>query len=272
MPDKEKEIAGLPIGGVFVILALLLGYFIIPDQPFKTSRQPTQDAEKSEVIKRATIEARLWEDPFGAVQRSQSYAKKGNPACGLPVLARRIAKMLPQNQSQYVVVLGVMVFGGEYEENAEMRRRYRYAVISALAEAGYYPDDAERLAYVDFRKPGSEQTAAEPEPVDVMPYEFFSLDAPVPPGNPAVPHVLVLWLNEDHFHSHPFQNLSSLISDIRQSLEEMTKARPPEGGLHFKLLGPAGSTTLKAMIRERPDPGTPNPDKPEPKSKNSLSR
>ena len=66
MPDKEKEGAGFPIGGAFVILAVLLGYLIIPDQPFKTSRQATQDAAKSEVMKRTHVDARLWEDPFCA--------------------------------------------------------------------------------------------------------------------------------------------------------------------------------------------------------------
>ena len=252
MPDKEKEGAGLPMGGVFVIITLLLSYFIISDQPFKTSRQPTQDAEKSEVIKRTTIEARLWEDPFAAILRSKEYQNAGGDEYKLSSLVDRIAKKIPKTPND-LLILGVMVFGGEYEENVEMRRRHRYAVISALAEAGYYPEDAERLAYVDFRKPGSKRTVAEPETVEVMPYEFFSLDTSVPSEKPAVPHVLVLWLNEDRFHSHPFKNLNSLISDLWESLPQKKIDSSTEVGPHFKLLGPAGSTTLKAMIRENSD-------------------
>jgi hypothetical protein len=108
-----------------------------------------------------------------------------------------------------------MVFGGKNAENAEMRRRSRYAVLTARAEDGYYPDDAERLAYVDFRKLESEQADAEPEPVEVMPYESFSLDASVPPESAAARHVFVLWLNDDCFHSYPFMRLERLIAGIR---------------------------------------------------------
>jgi hypothetical protein len=66
MPDKEKEGAGFPISGAFVILAVLLGDLIIPDQPFKTSRQAAQDEAKSQVLKSTHVEARLWENPFMA--------------------------------------------------------------------------------------------------------------------------------------------------------------------------------------------------------------
>jgi hypothetical protein len=252
MPDREKEAAGFPFGGAVVILAILFGYLIIPDQPFKTSRQEMPEAPKSEALKSTAVAARLWEDPFAAVQRSPSYAQKGAPGCIPANLAARIAEKLPQSQGRHLLVLGVMVFGGEYAENAEARRRNRYALISALAEDGYHPADAEQLAYVDFRKPESERQPpeAEPMPVEVMPYEFFSLDAAVPQGNAAAPHVLVLWLTEDRFPPHPFRNLRRLISGIRHSVHGEIKRPPSPGELRFKLLGPAGSTTLKAMVRE----------------------
>ena len=252
MPDKEKEVAGLPMGGVFVILALLLSYFIITDQPFKTSRQLMPDEAKGPVHERPPVKARLWEDPFSAVQRSQSYAQKGAPECGLPVLARRIAEKLAKNSSQHLLVLGVMVFGGEHAENVEMRRRSRYAVLSALAEDGYYPDDAERLSYVDFRKPISEQSDAVSEPVDIMPYESFSPEASGPPDSTAAPNVFVLWLKDDCFRSYPFLRLKHLIAYIRKSVVSERKGRQLLGEIKFKLLGPAGSTTLKAMIHEKP--------------------
>ena len=44
-----------------------------------------------------------------------------------------------------------MVFGGEYAENVEMRRRSRYAVLSALAEEGFSPDRPDQLEYLDLR-------------------------------------------------------------------------------------------------------------------------
>lgn len=254
MPDKEKEIAGIPIGGVFVILALLLGYFAIPDQPFKTSRQSIPDAAQIQAPKSSHVEARLWEDPFAAVMRSKGYAVSGAEEYRLPRLAGRLAEKILNAPDRELVVLGVTVFGGEYAESSEMRRRGRYAVLSALAEQGYYPDLPDQLDYVDFRDPEADEIRV--KPLAIMPYEGFSWDPSLPRKASAAPNVFVLWLNEDHLYPKPLMKLGSLVSGIKAAVDREREERFFPDKIKFKFLGPAGSTTLKAMIDENAVSGT----------------
>ncbi len=51
--------------------------------------------------------------------------------------------------SKNIMVLQVMLSGGPYVEDAETRRRSRYAVLSALGVAGYVPWDAEHIGYFE---------------------------------------------------------------------------------------------------------------------------
>ncbi len=235
MPDKEA--AGLPFGGVFVILALLLGYLVIPDQPFKTSRQAVQDAAKSQALKSTYVEARLWEDPFAPVLRSKSFATPRADGCRLSNLSRRIAEKAAKSSDGQIVALGVMVFGGEYAENVEMRRRSRYAVLSALAEEGFSPDRPDQLEYLDLRRDGL-WPRSEANSLPVIPYEFFSGPQPV----------VVLWLNEDLLGEHPLKNLGSLADCLRGAVSNISE--PGHSWRSIKILGPAGSTTLQTMIAE----------------------
>jgi hypothetical protein len=241
MPDKEA--AGLPLGGVFVILALLLGYLVIPDQPFKTSRQAVQDAVKNQGLKSTHVEARLWEDPFAPVLRSKSYATERADECRHSNLTMRIAEKTAKNSDGQIVVLGVMVFGGEYAENVEMRRRSRYAVLSALAEEGFSPDRPDQLEYLDLRGSGR-WLQSEANSLAVISYEFFSGPQPV----------VVLWLNEDLLGATPLKNFGVLAACLRGAVSNI-----PEAGhscLPIKILGPAGSTTLQTMIAESNLPDT----------------
>jgi len=239
MPDKEKEGAGFPISGAFVILAVLLGYLIIPDQPFKTSRQAAQDAAKSQALKSTHVEARLWEDPFAPVLRSKSYKTEKTDGFRLSNLTSRITEKTAKNLDGQIVVLGVMVFGGEYAENVEMRRRSRYAVLSALAEEGFSPDRPDQLEYLDLRGGDLWQTS-EANSLRVIPYEFFSGPQPV----------VILWLNEDLLGANPLKNLEVLAAHLRGAVSEKSELVHSSRRMQLKILGPAGSTTLHAMIAE----------------------
>jgi hypothetical protein len=248
MPDKEKEGAGFPTGGVFVILAILLGYFIVPDQPFKTSRQSIPDKAKSQVQESASVEARLWEDPFEAAKRSKD--SQDPTADGIdPILEGRIADKIIKIQGEELVILGVMVLGGEYADISEMRRRSRYALLSGLAEQGYYPDFSDQLKFIRVPISGSGPTKSKLSAV--IPYESYSPDPSISKRTSPAPHVLVLWLNQDRLHPHPLRELENLISKIKNEIrqKENTKGLSP-CKIKFKLLGPADSTTLKAIIDE----------------------
>jgi hypothetical protein len=248
MPDKEKEGAGFSAGGAFVILTLLLGFFIVPDQPFKTSRQPIPDKAKSAIQESPSAEARLWEDPFEAVKRSKDY--QSPPADGQnAILDHRIAEIILDTAHKGITVLSVMVPGGPYAESSEARRRSRFAVLSGLAEQDYYPEASDQLRFLWF--PAREPKPPSIAPRAVIPYEFYSPGPSASKNASPAPHVLVLWLNQDRLNPRPLMELGNLISGIKEEIRQQKK----EKGLlpfniKFKLLGPADSTTLKAMVDE----------------------
>lgn len=82
---------------------------------------------------RQDVEARLWQDPFSAlslVAGAASRAAIEDRGHHLETLSKsiRYAKSLGRN----VTFLAVMLPGGPYSEDSESRRRFRYAVVSAL--------------------------------------------------------------------------------------------------------------------------------------------
>jgi hypothetical protein len=87
------------------------------------------------------------------------------------------------NKSVKVKILAVMVPGGPYAEDREMRLRSRYATISALLAQGYVPEDADHIGFVHFakfcKKTINKTGQTQKETLDicnlpaVMPYEWF---------------------------------------------------------------------------------------------------
>jgi hypothetical protein len=229
MPDKEKQGAEFPLGGVFVVLALIFGWFIIPDQPYKSSRQ-IQDVAKPNPPVRSLAEARLWEDPFSVRER----VPVNKPMAEVSDLGRRIRNRIGQTSTDEILVLSVMVAGGGYPENVEARRRSRHAVLSALAERGYFPRNPDQLDFFKYSF-GSNDV--------LIPYESFSLGAftPVLAKNS---HIFVLWLDENSLRHNPFWRMGELIVKIKKSCGTSSER------IKFDFLGPANSDTLKSMLIE----------------------
>jgi len=231
MEQEQKGISGIPISGALVIVALILGLITIPQLPYTPSRpknvEPIKIAQPE-----VKVRARLWQDPFAAVMRDEDYSKtkpKNNKISNL-------IDQIDHEDKGHTVVLGVMVFGGPYAEDAESRTRYRYAVLSALGELGYVPKDSEHIGYlknVSFNNKNNESWNLE-----LLPYEWFESDFPSP-GK-----ILVLWLNDASFYGSPLKRLSNLADALNP------KTRNNEPALKLKILGPAGSTNLRSIVEE----------------------
>ena len=88
------------------------------------------------------LEARLWEDPF---KRADPGRQQGR----VPIETNfnSLVEQIRQRSesTNHVLVLPVMISGGEYSEDQESRIRSRFAIVSALSRSGYAPDDAEHL-------------------------------------------------------------------------------------------------------------------------------
>jgi len=129
------------------------------------------------------VQARLWQDPFGAASRQIDTQKKkigeleislqapisgANPTSALMLqtamvngkpstdsdrhalkkLVENIKKEAAEDEQNKITVLAAMVSAGPYAKQTETRLRTRYAILSALGAEKYYPKDAEHIGYV----------------------------------------------------------------------------------------------------------------------------
>jgi len=245
MDNQQRQGPGLPISGGAVVIALILGSVFVQQPAFKGSRPKVSGHGVSTSAGLEDVQARLWEDPFAAVRRHRIE----NPE-NAPKTIESLAKQIVKKDTKEVTVLGVMVFGGPYAKDAERRIRSRYATLSALAALDYVPDNAECLGYIKIDR-NNDATKCLPEdetkclPEDetkclpeIVPYEWFVLGSKSEHNR----KILVLWLDDDAFYPTPLAK----IGELKRRLQN--KSKGPK--FTFQILGPAGSTNLRAMLDE----------------------
>jgi hypothetical protein len=135
----------LMVISTLLVLFAALGVIVYNKVPFKELRPVSEINELSEQVR-----ARLWQDPFSVVfdyvQQAKRETEKGPAFKGsfltnhremqfietggkTGVLCETIKKRLDEGK---ITFLGVMVFGGPYADDTELRIRRRYAVLSGL--------------------------------------------------------------------------------------------------------------------------------------------
>jgi hypothetical protein len=226
--DKAGDWFGNPLPIVMVVL--LAAGVVIKTDPLKSARPTDPDRVTFQSTSLQNVEARLWQDPFSAVEKykkslSQAVSRSENtsPTPATPDGLREAIK----DRGSNVTVLVVSLFGASYAEEAESRRRSRFAVISALDFHDYHPVDGDAIGYF---------YATTPYDGDV-PYEWFVKD------NTSRP-VLVLWLKDEKLTEKPLTTLHNLIS-------KLTPPQPYKNNLNLKWIGPAGSGALSHLVDER---------------------
>jgi len=238
MSREDKSLSGLPVSGSIVAIALLLGLGFVSQISFHPSRPKQSLHVKEAALEGENIQARLWQDPFEAIARHEKAYPETKVCQGQQIDA--FAQQIVNKGAKEIVVLGVMVFGGPYAEEAETRTRYRYAALSALGRLKYVPEDELHL--------GSLKDPLEPVGgPKVIPYEWFERTSEDEPDAPK--KILVLWLNDDNFFPEPLMRLGQLMHILEEAVCQKSSAsnRPQ---LILKVLGPAGSRNLKAMFDE----------------------
>ena len=212
MGNDEKSISGIPISGALAIVALILGLLVIPQEPFKASRPNTPEEIRSALHEGEDVQSRLWQDPFSAVMTHKRNLAPGLYGHSITDLANQIIS----KNGKKIVVLGVMAGSGPYAENIEDRIKYRYAVLSALSEEGYVPEDSEHIGYLEnlsfnLYKPVKRLKGSVLETfykaIDVEPNEF-QLMAFMPQlwfrlKEHISPQVLFFWINDGRFYGKP---------------------------------------------------------------------
>jgi hypothetical protein len=262
--DGGKSSLGNPLPLLMVVL-LAAGVFV-KNVPLQSAR-PT-DPERARFVPLGVqdVEARLWQDPFAAVDKAEERAASAGGASPerrdrldqrhSPDAVRATIETLRPNR--HVTILAVSVFGGSYAQAAENRRRTRFAVISALGFHDYRPANAEAIGY--FRVALPEPRALAPAsaggdrcPLQLtVPYEWFE-------QRRRASDVLVLWLNEDKLTASPIEKLRTLFARLTSAGATACGEGPlpaVEGkGLSLRLVGPAGSAMLAELVHDRATAG-----------------
>lgn len=183
------------------------------------------------------VESRLWQDPFEAFESATNQAD--SPDNGSPVASGQTNNLSCQDlirqeisersSNGQVVILGVLLQGGSYAEDKEIRLRTRYAVELALLTEELRPEDRTHI----FTNMTSLDLGALNIPSRYA-YEWFK---DLKSSSPH--HVCVMWLDEDDFGNEPVLLLGSLFKNILPA-NDLSK-------VSFCLVGPRASDTLRAL-------------------------
>ena len=227
-------------GGLFanplpiLLVALLAAGVLIKHEELKSARPNDSERVKFAPDGQQDVEARLWQDPFAAVEKHDGRSKAETH---LPEQVRNRINEIVRTGGQ-VKIIGVSLFGGSYSEAAESRRRTRFAVLSALGFHEYSPSNSDAIGYFRIKLPHRGNPIAWPDPGtagldfnligpsgSTMLLQLVRGPSKSQPADMRIPYewfqkresrsnVLVLWLNEDKLTTGPRTKLGSLITQL----------------------------------------------------------
>jgi len=247
---NERSLGGLPVTGWLAIVLAMVGVLVWKQAPLDPRRSPEAPVPEARMQALQDVNARLWEDPFGAVMRVRRVPPTGMPpdAGGIRSLESVCGQLLAESRGGefHLQVLAAMVSNAPYSDGEERRRRTRYAVQSALSVGHFVPENPDHLGYFNWRG------------LTDIPFEMFRRKNT---GRDRF-LVLVLWL-EDEAVTWTDGDRSGTQAGERQPVRQLALLRDAvrthcvrdgdrNGGerFGFAVLGPAGSHTLREMTRE----------------------
>jgi hypothetical protein len=285
---SDKEGSALPASGLALVLALLVGAVAVRDLSLEQYRPGRSDKSTERLLELQDAQARLWQDPFHAVQQHQDELQKAlkeqrrpdkviddhRKRHGFAFLQQKLALARTTDD---VLVLGVTVPGGPYADEAERRQRSRYAVLAGLNTLGFAPDDGEHVGYVAVgceAPPDKCDTRLLP---DFVPFEWLTR-LPNHPSNAPEKKVVVLWLTEQPMAAKPIASIKTLAarlgvsadtprvrirmlspfsSDALQKLSIEAAAEPAATGRQIEIYSPSATASAEALKQSESDPSIP---------------
>jgi len=249
-----------------VTLALAVAAMVFTKNPLQSSRPSGTGTGLHQTTGELQVPARLWEDPFAAVDRVSEAIKPlsihvaidgktvelGTVAMspqspritGLDTLHKRIQEM--DTHGERILALVVMTQDGSSVEAVENRIRDRYAVGAALEVGCFAPEKDEWLSYFTWNYHLPSQHPAKESKLlpQFTPYEWYSRS---PIGSchgstepfDAIRHVLVLWVKAQEDEGTTLTRIDTLLYWVK-----------PSGVLATKLVGPRSSADFRAILKE----------------------
>jgi hypothetical protein len=212
-PEKRELLKStLPL----LAIVLMASGIVVKTVPLESKRPADPEHAKFSHAGLQDVEARLWEDPFGAMHHIKGSTPDGRCVEALddgahyPYALSNLIMFVSRRAA--ITVLPVLLQGGPYFENGESRRRARYAVVTALLNAGWVPSDEDKMGYVWTFENCVEAPWARRVP-ELLPYEWFEAS----PGQPSPESdagrrqwLLVLWVDEDAVSRAPLRGIERL--------------------------------------------------------------
>ena len=246
---------GLSLVTLLVAGVALASYLLF--EPLPQSGRPTAPDGPSHINAHSQdIPARLWQDPFDVIFRHRATPSDSG-LVSIPTSIYSIPASLEKKCSRFdflladvdarsrqeaVLVVPVIVSGGNYPEVEENRRRVRYAVVSGLIRSGYSPEQAGHIGYViDPNRNTSRDENRHPRHrrQQVYPYEWYQQ---LGDDGVATKSLLVVWINEDLLGSTPI----ATFADWQNRLSASVAGASPV----MRIIGTFGSGTLTSIATE----------------------
>ena len=200
MAQDDKSSGGnLPVAGIVALVLFASGLWV-QHQPLQSDRPGVELKQQKERTIHQDVEARLWQDPLEAVKRAETADAK---AAGQDAeeaerrLPATFLRWISESKGKHRLIMPVLVFGGPYAEDAEQRRRTRYAVLSGLREAYFEPDTSRSIGYI--RLPGQKL---------LIPFEKWEKNKS---ARTHWEEVYVLWIAEESLGRQPVARLGQLL-------------------------------------------------------------
>ncbi|QRY78769.1 hypothetical protein JVX91_24855 [Pseudomonas sp. PDNC002] len=206
------------------------------------------------------IEARLWQDPFDALERYRKKLKDLHPASASKAADDLCLADLPENASGEIPeIMVAVVEGGAYADEVELRRRIRYAVLAGFKNTHMVPADEQHVRCLSI-----EESVGDDHPLEI-PFETLIADRLDPPRSmDQVPQLtkqtLLFWVKEEYLRPNPLEKLDALRTHldmaVRQAQANARHGRvpgadeaPPKDSV-LKVIGPSNSTMLGEMYED----------------------
>lgn len=241
MAEDSKKAGSFPFSSTGLLALALAVFGLIWSGPsaFIAERPGTKTAANTYKGRIQDIDARLWQDPLGAIQKD---AKKSNNDHSPKNTIHRVFEKKHKDDRARFLMLGVMLSGGPYPEQEEERRRKRYAVLSALDTLDYTPQEQELIGYF--------KTSPAPDKPDgiripeTVPFEVFAKKKETP-NSPKL-KVIILWLNDSYMD----RDIRNSIAEIFSQALPKSENRPSRRNIRFSVIGPNKSMHLRRLIRQ----------------------
>jgi hypothetical protein len=247
--DSQRQ--GVPINATTILAVMtLLGGILMVTHKLSSDRPVVPAGKHNAEISEQRIDSRLWEDPFGATPALTGATDLDPAVLGTPTYAI-------VDKTEALQVLVVMNPGGPAGDDRENRIRSRFAVVSALAESGYAPENPMHIGLATMEWPTTRQlteyetrwqtnleTALHYGNKLFYAFEFYRREVFVSHSSTTNSQpVLVLWLDEDAFDDYPRTRLGLFLDKLGIETNWFKNS-----GKRMSLIGPRSSSTLQAIF------------------------